>query len=213
MKSVLTYIWNLLPKNHKTVYICWRSDFCLENMNCLCATNAFMHFFTLLITSERSERSFFFWMYIVEVSGNSTRTKPNRPISTVRFLWALYLANYEVYNCDTKTKICTHFYWSLSNFVTNRFTLASVKSIQTAKMSNIFSIMRLISPKLKYIEAWNRDEKSNFGRDQVLKKIKFWKWSTIRSQRPLDLNGRNNRPFSLISSWILFIYRHSKPSI
>ena len=37
---------------------------------------------------ERSE-SFLFWMYVVEIPGDSTE-----PELTFRFLWALYLSNY-----------------------------------------------------------------------------------------------------------------------
>ena len=51
-----------------------------------------------------------------------------RPSMVVRFLWALYLDNYEINHFETKT-----------NFQSNRPNLANMKSIQRGKMSNNFS--------------------------------------------------------------------------
>ena len=92
----------------------------------------------ILITSERSGRSFF-RLYMVEVSCNSTRLEQNRIGLIIRFLRALYIVNYtshKFYKLKENRKI---FYKFL-----NKLTFMGIISPKTIRDTNLKQKLKLL---------------------------------------------------------------------
>ena len=94
------------------------------------------YFEWIFLRAKKAREVFFFWMCIIQISDDSNQNRTN-----VRFLWAKCISEaMRVIILKQNMNMRTFLFCDTSNFQINRPNSASIKSFQTGKISNNFSI-------------------------------------------------------------------------